>query len=76
MQEHIIYLDAHESVAVVRDEKNMRSLPPPTLVRGTVDRVAGGHRETEKKGSKNRAGTGFQRILDSSLLPLLLATTC
>ena len=36
MQEHIIYLDAHESVAVVRDEKNMRSLPPPTLVRGTA----------------------------------------
>jgi len=40
-----------------------------------LDRVAGGHRETEKKGSKNRAGTGFQRILDSPLLPLLLATT-
>ena len=36
MQEHIIYLDAHESVAVVRDEKNMRTLPPPTLVRGTA----------------------------------------
>ena len=36
MQEHILYLDAHESVAVVRDEKNMRSLPPPTLVRGTA----------------------------------------
>ena len=36
MQEHIIYLDAHESVAVVRDEKNMRSQPPPTLVRGTA----------------------------------------
>ena len=36
MQEHIIYLDAHESVAIVRDEKNMRTLPPPTLVRGTA----------------------------------------
>ena len=36
MQEHIIYLDAHETVAVVRDEKNMRTLPPPTLVRGTA----------------------------------------
>ena len=36
MQEHILYLDAHESVAVVRDEKNMRTLPPPTLVRGTA----------------------------------------
>ena len=36
MQEYIIYLDAHESVAVVRDEKNMRTLPPPTLVRGTA----------------------------------------
>ena len=36
MQEHIIYLDAHESVAVVRDEKNTRTLPPPTLVRGTA----------------------------------------
>ena len=36
MQEHIIYLDAHESVAVVRDENNMRTLPPPTLVRGTA----------------------------------------
>lgn len=36
MQEHIIYLDAHESVTVVRDEKNMRTLPPPTLVRGTA----------------------------------------
>ncbi len=36
MQEHIIYLDAHEPVAVVRDEKNMWTLPPPTLVRGTA----------------------------------------
>jgi len=36
MQEHIIYLDAHDSVAVVRDDKNMRTLPAPTLVRGTA----------------------------------------
>ena len=36
MQEHIIYLNAHDSVAVVRDDKNMRSLPAPTLVRGTA----------------------------------------
>ena len=36
MQEHIIYLNAHDSVAVVRDDKNMRTLPAPTLVRGTA----------------------------------------
>ena len=36
MQEHIIYLNAHDLVAVVRDDKNMRTLPAPTLVRGTA----------------------------------------